>query len=213
MYELIGYVASVLVAVSLMMSSIVRLRVINLAGAALFSVYGVLIGSAPVAAVNMFIVGINCWYLFRMFGTREYFQILEVEPDSGYLRHFLEFCRGDIARYLPDFHRRPAAGDLVFFILRDVVPAGLVIGEPRGDGTLHIHLDYVLPRYRDFRTGEFLYRQRASFFREKGITRLVTGASTREHEQYLARMGFRRTAAGGAGGAGGAAARFERDVA
>jgi hypothetical protein len=206
MYELIGYVASVLVAVSLMMSSILRLRLINLAGAVLFSVYGVLIGSVPVAAVNLFIVGVNAWYLYRMFGAREYFQILEVESDSGYLRHFLEFSRADIARHLPDFDRQPAPGDLVFFILRDIIPAGLVIGEPREDGTLLIHLDYVLPRYRDFRTGEFLYRRRASFFREKGVHRLVARARTQEHAQYLSRMGFHRAAADDG-------YRFERDVA
>jgi hypothetical protein len=192
MYEIIGYVASVLVALSLMMSSILRLRLINLVGAALFAVYGILIGAAPVAAVNLFIVGVNLWYLARMLRTREYFHILEVQPDSEYLRHFLAFSRADVARYLPDFDPAPRPGQLAFFILRDIVPAGLVIGEPRDDGTLLIRLDYVLPRFRDFKVGGFLYRERASFFREKGVQRLVATARTREHRRYLARMGFRR---------------------
>ncbi len=46
--ELLGYTASLLIAVSLMMTSVLRLRVINLAGAAAFSAYGFLIGAVPV---------------------------------------------------------------------------------------------------------------------------------------------------------------------
>ena len=70
--ELLGYAASVLVAVSLMMSRIVRLRVINLVGSLAFTAYGVLIGAYPVAAVNGFIVLINLWFLARMLRAKEY---------------------------------------------------------------------------------------------------------------------------------------------
>ncbi len=54
-YEIIGYTASILVAVSLMMRSVFKLRVINLPGAVAFTAYGLLIGAYPVAAVNFFI--------------------------------------------------------------------------------------------------------------------------------------------------------------
>ena len=62
-YEIIGYSASALVAISLMMRSIVKLRVINLIGAALFSLYGLLIGAYPVAVLNFTIVLIDLYYL------------------------------------------------------------------------------------------------------------------------------------------------------
>jgi hypothetical protein len=66
LYELTGYAASVLVAASLMMSNIVRLRVLNMLGALTFVVYGALIEAWPVAFMNTFIVGINIWYLVQM---------------------------------------------------------------------------------------------------------------------------------------------------
>jgi hypothetical protein len=194
-YELIGYVASVLVAVSLMMSSILRLRIINLVGAALFAFYGILIGSAPVAIVNIFIVIINVYYLFRIFGAREYFRILEVSPESEYLRHFLEFNRDDILKYEPLAVTQPLPHQVTVFVLRGVIPAGLVIGERMRDGSFLIHLDYVLPGYRDFKVGDFLYR-RAEFFRERGISRIVTRGDRRAHTRYLRRMGFTREAEG-----------------
>ena len=53
--EVIGYVGSVLVAVSLMMKNIYYLRRINLIGAATFATYGLLVGAIPVFVLNGFI--------------------------------------------------------------------------------------------------------------------------------------------------------------
>lgn len=65
--EIMGYAASILIAVSLTMSSIVKLRVINLIGAALFGTYGLLIDSMPVMLVNYFIALTNVYYLWKMY--------------------------------------------------------------------------------------------------------------------------------------------------
>ena len=59
LYEIIGYVGSALIVVSLAMSNIIRLRVVNLVGALVFMTYGVLIGSLPVTATNLIISGIG----------------------------------------------------------------------------------------------------------------------------------------------------------
>jgi GNAT superfamily N-acetyltransferase len=188
--ELLGYLASVLVAVSLMMSRIVRLRVINLVGSLAFTAYGALIGAYPVAAVNAFICVINLWFLWKMLRAREYFRILEIEPDSEYLRYFLSFHEDDVKHFLPGFAHEPERGELTLFVLRDLVPAGLFIGEPRGDGTLWVRLDYVIPAYRDFKIGRYLYGERADFFRERGIHTIVTAAGSPTHAHYLRKMGF-----------------------
>lgn len=65
-YEGLGYLASVLVALSLTMRSLLKLRVINLAGAMLFTIYG-LVMALPVAALNFFIALVNVYYLHQMF--------------------------------------------------------------------------------------------------------------------------------------------------
>lgn len=188
--ESVGYVASVLVAVSLMMSSILRLRLINLVGSAAFTVYGVLIHAYPVAAVNGLIVLINLYYLRQMLGSREYFKLLRVQSRSEYLRYFLDFHRADIQRFLPGFTHTPAAGQLTFFVLRDMVPAGLFIGELREDGALRVVLDFVIPQFRDFRTGRYLFTDQAAFFRELGVHEILSHPGSSEHSRYLRRMGF-----------------------
>ena len=87
-----------------------RLRLINLLGAASFAVYGLLIEAYPVFAVNLLIVGINIFYLRKMLSTREYFDLVEVAPDSDYLRTFLDFYEEQIERFFPGFSRPAGAG-------------------------------------------------------------------------------------------------------
>jgi GNAT superfamily N-acetyltransferase len=188
--EIIGYAASILVAISLMMSSILKLRIVNLIGAATFALYGLLIGSMPVAIVNVFIVFVNVYYLNGMMKANEYFRVLAVDPDDEYLRYFLRFHREDIQRFLPDYADEPS--DLHVFILRDLVPAGVLIGRQEGD-ELRVQLDYVIPRFRDFKIGRYLFDERADLFADRGIAHIVTPAGSLRHQAYLERMGFTRT--------------------
>jgi cell division protein FtsL len=142
--NLFGYAASALIAVSLMMSSILRLRLINLAGAASFAIYGLLIHAYPVAILNSAIVLVNVYHLTRMLHAREYFQLLKLRPEADYLKYFLNFYRADITRLLPGFEYQPAAHQLTLFILRDCAPVGVFIGEEKTTGALHGILDFVI---------------------------------------------------------------------
>ena len=78
-YELIGYLGSALIVVSLAMSSIIRLRIVNLAGAVVFSFYGVLIGSIPVIVTNVIISGLDIWYLRKELTTRPALTVVPVD--------------------------------------------------------------------------------------------------------------------------------------
>lgn len=196
-YEIIGYIASVLIAVSLMMRSILRLRMINLVGAVFFTVYGLVIRAYPVAAVNFFIVLIDLYYLYQMLSTREFFRLLEVRPDSEYLRYFLNFYEKDIRQFQPAFQFEPGVPQLAFFILRNLVPAGLLIGELRNDGQdLYVKLDYAIPGYRDLKIGRFLYQDHSGDFLSRGIRNIYTEAGAPKHARYLQQMGFQATADG-----------------
>jgi hypothetical protein len=192
LYEIIGYVASVLIAVSLMMSAIIKLRVINLIGAATFAVYGVLIGSAPVAIMNSFIVLINIYFLYQIFTSPEYFKLLKLIPGSRYLNYYIDFYKQDILKTQPNFVFEPNDQTLAVFILRDMVPAGILMGQLQEDGTLNIQLDYVTANYRDFKIGKFLYNNNEAFFKNVGVSRFVSQAAEPIHNKYLERMGFVR---------------------
>jgi len=63
MVELMGIAAGIIVACSFFMKNIVRLRAINCAGCLAFVLYGLLIGSISVWALNAFVFGLN---IFRI---------------------------------------------------------------------------------------------------------------------------------------------------
>ena len=193
---LVGYVASALVVISLTMTSVVRLRFISLLGAVTFVVYGLLIESAPIVLTNAAIMVINVWFLRKEFasGTSAGFDLgaSHIRPDSPFLRDFVDFHLIDIHRFQPDFVL--GAGDDVesWLLIRDGLPAGLLIGRRHGS-TLTIDLDYVLKPYRDSRLGRWLFGRGAEVFRRDGITTVRSHGSTDTHRKYLERMGFQAT--------------------
>jgi len=188
-YELVGYTGSILVAVSLMMKSLVRLRVVNLFGAIVFIIYGILIKAAPVVFLNALTLSVNAYNLWKMWGRKDYFTLMEIRAESTYLKRFLDFYSKEILEFIPTYLFKPKPEQLVLFVLRNMLPVGVLIVKPEGQSA-HIFLDFVIPGYRDFRAGKFLFDESAVFFREKGITRLVTEPGNPRHETYLKRMGF-----------------------
>ncbi|MFQ5747234.1 MAG: hypothetical protein ACE5HF_08460 [Gemmatimonadota bacterium] len=190
--ELVGYLGSALIVASLTMRSILRLRLIGLAGALAFLLYGVLIRAWPIVVTNVVIVGIQVHFLRGLLGAKEYFRILEVRRDSRYLEYFLDVHGREIRHIWPGFAYAPCEGQLTLFILRDLVPAGLFIGEALDEKTLKLRLDFVIPGYRDLKVGRYLYARGA--LRERGFEVVVAEAGSDETAAYLEKVGFRRDA-------------------
>jgi hypothetical protein len=187
--ELIGYLGSILVAISLMMKSLLRLRIINLFGALFFTLYGMLLRAYPVAFLNGLIVCIDLYYLLQMWRQKDFFTFLEVSPKSEYLRAFVNFYKDDISAIIPGYTHQPDESLLCFFILRNMVPAGLFIARVQGEQA-HIQLDYVIPNYRDFQVARFIFEDNAAFFAQRDIQRFVSESGSELHRSYLEKMEF-----------------------
>ncbi|AZQ12179.1 MULTISPECIES: YgjV family protein [Shewanella] len=70
MTEIVGYMASVMVAISLMMKDIIWLRWLNFIGCSLFVAYGVAITAWPVAGMNAFVACINVYHLIKIYRAK-----------------------------------------------------------------------------------------------------------------------------------------------
>ena len=175
------------------MTSVLKLRVIGLVGAAVFAVYGILIGAVPVIITNVTILGIHVFYLREIFGTKEYFTLLEVQATSAYLRYFIDFYGDEIQRRLPSFTLRDSPTHLRIFILRNAVPAGLLIADCRPDGSMVIELDFVRPEYRDFKIARYLFTPGSGVLADRRIDRAFSPPGTELQQRYLRRMGFVET--------------------
>jgi hypothetical protein len=62
--EIVGWAGSALLIVSILQPTISRLRWLNLGASAMLMAYNLMLGSAPMVALNITLVAINCWYLF-----------------------------------------------------------------------------------------------------------------------------------------------------
>lgn len=189
MIEAIGYLASALIILSLTSTRILRLRVMSLLGSSTFLLYGFLIASIPIMVTNAVIIVINVVFLWRATRVKEWFSLLEVRPDSLYLEEFLRFHHDDIVTSQPDWDGTVGDADVAALILRDMLPAMAIVGST-DDGTLHLRLDYAIPRFRDYRMGRFLYDSNPEFFADKGVHTIEANARTKMHARYLAKMGF-----------------------
>ena len=190
--EVIGYVASGLIVLSITQKSILRLRLLGLVGGVVFLAYSLLIEAYPIAAVNLIASSIHLWYLRKLVRRKaEVFRVLRVLPESRYLHDFLDFYRDEIqGHFQPEFVYAPNPNLVTAFILRDMVPAGLLIGESRDDDTFEVKLDFVIPQYRDFKIGSYVYSHESSLFDGLAPSSVWATASNKEHATYLRRMGF-----------------------
>lgn len=188
----IGYAASAIIAVSMTMSSIVKFRVINLAGAAIFCVYGILIGAIPVAVLNGFIVLVDIYYLVNIFSQKEVFEIMRVRNDNKYIKRFLDFYHDEVQRFFPGFKHKPELNTYSFLILRNMAVAGVLLARREQGEILHIVLDYVKAEYRDFKNGKFIFHRLQDEMIRDGFTRVVTQGHTPRHKKYLKKLGFKQ---------------------
>ncbi|HEX2982463.1 MAG TPA: hypothetical protein VHO28_02860 [Ignavibacteriales bacterium] len=191
--EALGYVSSVLVAVSLTMSSIKKLRVANLIGAVLFSTYGLIIKAYPVFLVNFFIVITNIYYLSKMRKEKSLFEYKELtSANDDYLIKFLAQYKDDINKFFQGFNLADIKAPKVVFTLRNLVFAGLFIWEEVDKETISIKLDYVIPAYRDSKNARFLFSEYGGTLRSKGYKYFITETDSKRHISYLERLGFKQ---------------------
>ncbi|HTS19051.1 MAG TPA: hypothetical protein VMP11_15865 [Verrucomicrobiae bacterium] len=191
--EWIGYAGSVLVGGSLLMSNIWKLRWINLAGALLFTVYGLWVRSYPVVFLNVFIVAADGYWLYRISVRQDTFSLLRVAPERSVFRdEFLNYYRADIARYFPQFDWNRLSRPESVFVLRNLMPVGLFIYEPQPSGVVSIAMDYVIPEYRDLKNARFLYGANQAALRERGFRVFAARSELKAHQTYLRKMGFTR---------------------
>lgn len=191
--EWFGYLASLIILISLITNSILKLRWINLVGASLFAIYGFLLGSIPVAVMNGGIVIINMYYLKKMYTSKEYFHLLELKPNSNFFIHFIEFYKDDLIKSFNKSDYKMEEGMVGFYILRNMVTAGVFLAKKRSDSELEIVLDYAVAEYRDSKTGLYVYEKHREFFINNGYKKLYVVSPGESHIKYLIRMGFEKT--------------------
>lgn len=190
--ELVGYLGSALVVISMLMTSVVKLRVVNTVGSAIFMGYALVIGSYPTALMNLFLIGINVYQLIRLFKDQKQYDLIETGLNDGYVRYFLDRQSADIREWFPGFSAQGLEDATVWLVCCIHQPASLFIGRQTGPDTMDILLDYAAPIYRDTSAGRYLYNR----LKQKGFRTLTFKGSAPGHVAYMEKTGFRKDRTG-----------------
>ena len=65
--EVFGYIGTALVIISMMMTSVVKLRIINMCGGLISLIYAVLCNTWPVVVLNACLISINMYHTVKYF--------------------------------------------------------------------------------------------------------------------------------------------------
>ena len=82
MFQIVGYIASIFLALSLIVNGAVKFRTLNMIGQIIFIVYGVLIHANPIIIANAVLLCINIYQLIRLYQSKEQFQYVAIEQND-----------------------------------------------------------------------------------------------------------------------------------
>ena len=185
-WDIVGYLSTILILISFLMTSVVKLRIVSAIGSAIFVVFAVATKSYPTAIMNLGVVIINIWNVIRLLRSSKLTTLLPTALDSAYLKEFMAFYGADMQKFFPEIALQKDEANRAYFVYYDLAPAGLLLGREE-DGKLRILLDYTTPKYRDSSVGKFLYKR---LLKTEGYTALTFENPSEKHEKYLNAAGF-----------------------
>lgn len=192
-----GYIASLLLAISLVVTNSLRFRWLNTLGCVFFMIYGALLHAMPVLLTNAILFGINLFYLVRIYNQKEDFDLVEFKGEELLAKKFIAFYRADIDKYFPEFTVGQFNGNLNFVVLRDLVIATVFSAKLHPDGTAEVLLNFTSKKYRDFKTGKYIFEKEKGFLQSKGIQRIVYNTVfNKSHAHFLMVSGFTKEQSG-----------------
>ena len=186
-----GYLASLLLAIGLLVNNDLKFRLLNTAGNISFIIYGVVLGAMPIILTNCILLVINLFYLYKIYNRKEHFELLEFSSGGILVDRFLSFYKKDIAAHFPDFKREQLEGNLNFVVLRDLVIANIFSAKLADDGTAEVFLNYTVTKYRDYKVGRFIFDKENQYLLSKGVkTIYYSSVANKRHKKFLTVMGF-----------------------
>ncbi len=189
--EIFGYIGTALVIVSMLMTSVVKLRVINICGSVISMIYAIVGNAWPIVLLNGALVVINGVQLVRVRRAQVIFRRVRAECKDKSVEYFLSLYEEDIKRYLPEACLDEGKEYEVHIAYLNSEAVGLLVGERRGE-EMYIQIDYATPKYRDTSVSTFLFAE----LEREGVRALHATMGAPEHEKYLLRMGFSKTGEG-----------------
>ena len=183
-WEVIGYTGTALVILSMMMTSVTKLRVLNICGSVLSTVYAVLGAAWPIVIMNVCLMCINAFHLIRGFVQKKRFGYVRLGAADPTAEYVLSIHKKEIEKDFPEYTLTGQRDAEIHVVYAEAEAVGMLVGHTE-DGCFFIEMDYVVPKYRDA-VGKFLLPS----MKQEGIRRLTCSVGSKTHERYMKKLGF-----------------------
>lgn len=183
LFEVIGYCGTILVVLSMMMTSVVKLRIINICGSILSMTYAVITNTWPIVLMNAALIIINVIQLIRSLRRSLNFNYRKVLTNDLSFKHFMEIYKFDIEKYFGEISISDKEEAYLVYIDTELV--GVLVGYKEND-CFNVSIDYAIPKFRDMSIGKYVYPK----LKEYDINLISQSSGVKKHNKYLLSMGY-----------------------
>ena len=183
--EFFGYVGTALIIISMMMTSVLKLRIINICGSIISTIYSYYYGAWAVVIMNICLMVINVFQIACQLRHKYEFGHITVDADDKSMLYFLSLHEKDIAKFFPDYKLQARDTTEIHMVFIGSEAVGILVGTRIAD-VFNIEMDYAVPKYRDIAVEKFLFPT----LKNEGISMLTSALTTNQHNDYLKKMGF-----------------------
>ena len=88
--EIIGYIGSALIVISMMMTSVLRLRLVNILGSGISICYAIAVKAYPVAALNAFLIIVNVAKTVQLFRLEKSYRMIVSKGADGLPQYLVQ---------------------------------------------------------------------------------------------------------------------------
>ncbi|MFA6075081.1 MAG: hypothetical protein WCV63_02440 [Negativicutes bacterium] len=190
--SIIGYGATVFYGIAFASKSILRSKIFRAIGFLCLALYGVFVSAWPVIALSVLFLLVDLVFVVKLLNSKKHaFEMLRCSKNDLLLGKFVKYNEKDIRKFMPKFDWKKISDDAVcFYLMRNMELAGVWISNVRDSYTYEVNLDYVTEKYRDLKSGEFIYGKNKELLLNIGIRFLTSDRHSDAHCKYLEALGF-----------------------
>lgn len=184
-FNCIGYVGSLLVIISMMMTSMIKLRFINSTGCVFSIIYSILTLSIPVLILNGALFIINVIQIIRHYIIKRNYEVIHADVDGFTLRHFTHKYEGIIQKENPSFFDNFKKANFARVVFSDDEVVAMIVGKSSKGKELDIYLDFIDKNAKNLK----LFTTIIGELKNEGYKKIAFAHKCPQYNKYYEKIG------------------------
>ena len=182
--EIFGYVGTVLIIISMLMTSITKLRIFNMCGSVISTTYSIIVGTWPIVVMNICLFIINLFQVVIKKRKMRDLAYIRVDASDTNLQHFIKINENGLKEKYPEYDFKIDTGDDAWLIYQDNLMVAFFVGKTIAD-CFYTKIFYIESEYE--KDTILLFKKR---LKECKIRKMHINIGTKGDYFYLSKVGF-----------------------